>query len=75
MSFLFSGGGIAPGQVIGATDGRGEQVIDRRVGIGDFVATIYHHLGVDPRRVAIPNFSGRPIPILQDGSPIPELVG
>jgi uncharacterized protein (DUF1501 family) len=74
MSFLFSGGGIATGQVIGATDRRGEEVVDRRVGIGDFVATVYRHLGVDPDRVTIPNFSGRPIPILQDGKPIPELL-
>ncbi len=74
MSFLFSGGGIAAGQIIGGTDRRGEEVVDRRVGIGDFVATVYRHLGVDPERVAIPNFAGRPIPILQDGKPIPELL-
>ena len=34
----------------------------------------YRHLGVDAERVAIPNFAGRPIPILQDGKPIPELL-
>jgi hypothetical protein len=72
-SFVFSGGGIAEGQVIGATDRRGEQAVDRRLGIGDFVATIYRHLGFDAERVAIPDFSGRPIPILPDGRPIKEL--
>jgi hypothetical protein len=72
-SILFAGGGIAGGQVIGATDGRGEDVTERRVGRGDFLATIYHHLGIDPSTVAFRDFTGRPIPILQDGSPIPEL--
>ena len=75
MSFLFSGGGITPGQVIGATDARGEHAIERRVGVQDFGATLYHHLGIDPQQVQITNFAGRPIPVLQDGKPIPELIG
>jgi Protein of unknown function (DUF1501) len=74
MSFLFSGGGIAPGQVIGATDVRGESAIERRLGVQDFIATLYRHLGIDAERVQILNFSGRPIPILQDGKPIVELL-
>ncbi|HEY1602933.1 MAG TPA: DUF1501 domain-containing protein [Pirellulales bacterium] len=72
-SMLFAGGGIRTGQIIGATDRRGEEVVDRRMGVGDFLATIYRHLGIDAEKVAIPNFSGRPIPILNDGSPIREL--
>ena len=72
-SILFSGGGISGGQVIGATDARGEQVIDRRVGVGDFLATVYRHLGIDAERVAINNFAGRPVPILSEGKPIAEL--
>jgi uncharacterized protein (DUF1501 family) len=73
-SILFSGGGIATGQVIGATDVRGEDVIDRRVGRGDFLATMYRHLGIDPDGISFPDFAGRPIPILPEGSPIPELL-
>ena len=75
MSFLFSGGGITPGQVIGATDARGEQAIERRVGVQEFIATLYRHLNIDASRIEIPNFSGRPIPILQENRPIPELIG
>jgi uncharacterized protein (DUF1501 family) len=75
MSFIFCGGRLAPGQVIGATDARGEHAIERRLGVQDFVATLYRHLGIDADRVQITNFSGRPIPILQDGKPIPELLG
>jgi uncharacterized protein (DUF1501 family) len=73
MSFLFSGGGIAGGQVIGATDRRGEQVIDRRVCVGDFLATVYRHLGIDAERIAIRDSGGRPVPVLREGTPIPEL--
>lgn len=74
MSFLFSGGRIPPGQVIGATDARGEQTIDRRVGVQAFLATMYRHLGIDATQVQLMNFSGRPVPILQDDEPIPELL-
>jgi Protein of unknown function (DUF1501) len=73
-SFLFSGGNIAEGHVIGATDRRGEEVVERRVGVGDFVATVYRHLGIDAGHISIPDFSGRPVPILPEGKPIQELL-
>ena len=62
------------GQVVGRTDTRGEDAVERIVGRGDFVATLYHHLGVDFEGTAFPDYSGRPVPImLSDGKPIPEL--
>lgn len=70
---LFAGGGIRTGQVIGQTDARGEDPVHRRVTPDDFLATIYHHLGIDYQNVAIPNFAGRPIPIVNDGHAIAEL--
>jgi hypothetical protein len=74
MSFLFSGGGIAEGRVIGATDARGEHPTTRRVGVGDFMATLYRHLGIDAGHGIIRDPGGRPIPLLQQaGAPIPEL--
>jgi len=72
-TMLFAGGGIQTGQVIGATDARGEDPIEGRVGPGDFLATIYRHLGIDYERTAIPNFTGRPIPLLSEGHAISEL--
>jgi hypothetical protein len=72
-SMLFAGGGIQTGQVIGATDRRGENPVERRVGVDDFLATVYRHLGIDYEHVAIPNFAGRPIPIINSGRAIPEL--
>jgi uncharacterized protein (DUF1501 family) len=73
-SMLWAGGGIQTGQVIGATDRRGEEVVARRIGPQDFLATVYRHLGIDPDKAMIPDFSGRPIPIVRDGQPIPELL-
>jgi hypothetical protein len=74
MSFLFSGGGIREGEVIGATDRRGEHPADRRVGVGDFLATLYRHLGIDAEHTSIRDPGGRPVPLLQQaGEPIPEL--
>ena len=73
-SMLWAGGGIPPGQVIGATDRRGEEVVSRRVGPQDFLATIYSHLGIDYEKAALPDFTGRPVPIVRDGKAITELV-
>ena len=73
-SMLWAGGGIRTGQVIGATDRRGEYVVDRRVGPQDFLATIYRHLGIDYERVTIPDHAGRPTPIVTDGRAIAELL-
>src|SRR5947199_6968555 len=42
-SMLWFGGGIEGGQVIGATDRRGEDVTERLMGPHDFLATIYRH--------------------------------
>ena len=72
-SILFSGGGMRTGHVVGKTDIRGEDATEQIVGRGDFLATLYHHLGVNPN-TAFPDYSGRPIPImLSDGEPIREL--
>lgn len=72
-SMIWAGGGIRGGQVIGATDRRGEDVVERRVGPQDFLATIYQHLGIDYERVTIRDHAGRPTPIVADGRAIPEL--
>ena len=72
---LWAGGGIQTGGVIGASDPRGEDVVERPCGPGDFLATIYHHLGIDAAKVTIKDFNGRPTPLVGNGRPIAELVG
>ena len=75
MSILFSGGGAAGGQVIGATNRFGEHPIDRKLGPWDLIATVYRHLGIDAKQITVPDLSGRPMPILPEGEPIHELIG
>lgn len=75
FSNLWAGGGIQTGRFIGATDKRGEDSVERRCGPGDFLSTIYHHLGIDSSHVLIKDFNGRPTPIVDHGKPIPELIG
>ncbi|MBL8827498.1 MAG: DUF1501 domain-containing protein [Planctomycetaceae bacterium] len=73
-SNLWAGGGIETGRFIGATDKRGEDVTERMCAPGDFLATIYHHLGIDAAKTMIRDFNGRPTPIVDHGKPIPELI-
>lgn len=74
FSNLWAGGGLETGRFIGATDRLGEDSVDRICSPGDFLATIYHHLGIDASRVFIKDLNGRPTPIVDQGSPIPELI-
>lgn len=62
-STLLAGGGTAPGQVLGATDKHGADVIERPISPKDVQATMYHLLGIDPHRT-IPDRSGRPLPLV-----------
>lgn len=74
FSNIWAGGGLQTGGIIGASDKRGEDVIERSCGPGDFLATIYHHLGIDSSKITIDDFNGRPTPIVDHGKPIPELI-
>ena len=72
MSVLTAGGGLRPGVVVGATGPKGERPVDRMLGPGDLLATVYGQLGVDWRR-EFPNRDGRPVRLLAEGTPIREL--
>lgn len=73
MSMLVSGGGMRTGQVIGATNSKGEEPVSRAMTPNDLWATVFRHLGVDYHRSFL-DHSGRPMPILPYGDPIPELI-
>lgn len=66
-SALFAGGGIARGRVVGATDSIASDVITTPASPRDVLATMYHLLGIEPHQF-LPDKSGRPIPLLPDGS-------
>jgi uncharacterized protein (DUF1501 family) len=58
-----AGGGVKKGLVYGASDKDGYDVKDNKVTEGDFFATIYTALGIDP---TTENYAGvRPIPLAQ----------
>jgi uncharacterized protein (DUF1501 family) len=69
---LFSGP-VRTGQVVGETDSRGERPKTRGMGPQNILGTVYHVLGIDPKQ-KVPDFTGRPMQLLDDGEPIPELV-
>jgi uncharacterized protein (DUF1501 family) len=73
MSILLAGGGLRAGQVIGATDARGEAPSERALEPNDFLATVYRHLGIDTRAEVVDR-SGRPLRVLDRTDPIAELV-
>lgn len=73
MSVLVCGGGMRTGQVVGATNAKGEAPKERPLTPNDLWATVYHHLGIDSRH-SFPDLSGRPMPILPGGEPIRELL-
>ncbi len=72
MSMLVSGGGMRTGQVIGATNSKGEEPVSRAMSPNDLWASVFRHLGVD-YNASFLDHSGRPMPMLPDGDPIPEL--
>ncbi|MBI2946542.1 MAG: DUF1501 domain-containing protein, partial [Verrucomicrobia bacterium] len=73
FSVMLAGGGLRTGQVVGATNDKGERPIERPLTPADVLATVYHILGIDPRQTFLDN-SGRPIPILDSGAPIREII-
>ncbi len=74
FSVLFGGGGLKMGQAIGRSSSRGEHVVDRPIDPQDVAATIYHHLGIDAQRTVFYDHLDRPLPLLDHGEPIRELL-
>jgi Protein of unknown function (DUF1501) len=71
---LFAGGGLKTGLVVGESDSHAARPKNRPLGPQNVLATIYHHFGINPLQT-VPDFSGRPQYLLEDGEPISELVG
>jgi uncharacterized protein (DUF1501 family) len=68
-----AGGGLRTGQILGATDAHGEQVVGNPIGMQRVLATVYHVLGIDPA-VTIPDHNGRPQFLLDDRAPLEALL-
>ncbi len=65
-SAVLAGGGVLGGQVIGATDRDGVEVIDRPTSAQDLHRTIHAKLGLDPEEVHLSD-GGRPISAVEGG--------
>tara|TARA_B100000029_G_scaffold191059_3_gene188918 strand:+ start:3113 stop:4429 length:1317 start_codon:yes stop_codon:yes gene_type:complete len=70
---LLAGGGIKGGQVVGSTNAKGERPLTRAVKPCNLHATIYKALGMDPT-LHLLDHQGRPTPVLEDPTPIHELL-
>ena len=63
FSGLVAGGGFKAGQVVGASDARGEEVKDRPVYPSDLMASILELMGIDPTGT-LPHPQGMAVPII-----------
>src|SRR5439155_18682140 len=72
MSVFLSGGGFRMGQVVGATNARGEHPVQRPLDSNCLLATLYQRFGVDPSDTLTDRI-GRPIHILPRGEIIRDL--
>ncbi len=73
FSAALFGGGLKTGQVIGATDEFGREIVERPISVPDFHATILAALGIDPATELYD--AQRPIPMTDHGTVIRELFG
>jgi uncharacterized protein (DUF1501 family) len=71
---LLAGGDMPRGMVLGSTDKTGGYAAERPVHYRDVLATVYHHLGIDPHSF-VRDQNDRPItPLPDDCRPIRELI-
>jgi len=76
FSALLAGGGFKGGQVVGASDARGEEVKSRPVYPADLIGSIYRQLGIDPGG-RLPHPAGVPAritPTAAEGLPVAGLL-
>jgi hypothetical protein len=72
-SVVLGGAGIRGGQVVGATDEDGIEVVDRELGVMDLIATMARAMGIDPA-TSYTTPRGRPMKVVDGGRPIAGLI-
>jgi hypothetical protein len=70
---VMAGGNFRTGQVIGATDARGEAAVGLSMKSSHVLASLYEHMGIDAG-ISIPDHNGRPTYLLDERDPVPGLV-
>lgn len=74
FNLALAGSGVKGGQIIGATDKLGSAVAERPVTVPDLFCTFCQILGIDARKENQSNV-GRPIPIVEGGEVVKEVMG
>jgi arylsulfatase A-like enzyme len=74
FNMAMAGCGVKGGNVIGATDKLGTEVIERPVLVADLFCTFCQALGINPRKENQSNV-GRPIKIVEEGETVKEVFG
>lgn len=72
--FFIAGGGFQHGQVIGATNARGERPKDNPVHLQHIFHTLYHQLGIDCNTTTLMDPNGRPQYLVENRQLIEELI-
>jgi len=72
-TLAFSGGGLKMGQVVGESTAKAEVPKSTPIGPQDLMATLFHTLGL-PQDLHYQDNGGRPVPMLDGGKPIAELI-
>jgi uncharacterized protein (DUF1501 family) len=73
-SMLLAGGGITRGQIYGASDATAAEPARDEVKLEDFLATVYHQLGIDSNQ-ELSAFGGtRPIEIVNGGKVVKGII-
>jgi hypothetical protein len=73
QSVVFAGGGVKPGQVLGASDKQAAYPTTEPLGVQDILRTIFQQMGIDSTKTYYTPL-GRPVPIVSGGKIIPGLV-
>jgi uncharacterized protein (DUF1501 family) len=74
FNLALAGCGVRGGQVIGATDRLGIDVVERPVTVPDLFCTLCRALGINPRKENQSNV-GRPLKIVEEGRSVMEVFG
>lgn len=73
MNMLLGGGPLRSGMVFGASDATAAAPLNEGIKPEDVAATFYTALGIDPHR-EYQSPTGRPLMIVREGNPIPDLL-
>lgn len=69
QNVLLTGAGVQKGLVHGSSDAKGYGPTSHPVSPGDLISTIYAAMGIEPNSF-VHDFTGRPHPMVPDGSPV-----